>query len=100
MATEHGRECLRAEFGYGADEVICTATVGGSGVCTALLRKVVAAYPLLKARIARLRLIVVAGPRIDTRLLDAPEGVEVLGFVPRYTATSAPATSRSSRAAL
>jgi pimeloyl-ACP methyl ester carboxylesterase/predicted glycosyltransferase len=80
--TEHERELLRAELGYGPDEVVCIATVGGSGVGTALLRKVMAAYPLLKEQIPRLRMIAVAGPRIDTGLLEAPEGVEVRGFVP------------------
>jgi predicted glycosyltransferase len=80
--TEDEREALRAEFGYRPGEVVCLATVGGSGVGIALLRKIVAAYPQLKTQIPRLRMIAVAGPRIDPRLLAAPEGVEVRGFVP------------------
>ena len=80
--TEDEREALRAEFGYLPGEVVCLATVGGSGVGIALLRKIVAAYPQLKTQIPRLRMIAVAGPRIDPRLLAAPEGVEVRGFVP------------------
>ncbi len=40
------------------------------------------AYPAAKARIPGLRLIVVAGPRLDTATLPAVSGVEVRGFVP------------------
>jgi UDP:flavonoid glycosyltransferase YjiC (YdhE family) len=39
-------------------------------------------YPAVRARLPELRMIVVAGPRIDPRSLDAPEGVEVRAFVP------------------
>ncbi len=35
------REALRAELGYGPDERVCIVTVGGSGVGTSLLRRVV-----------------------------------------------------------
>jgi predicted glycosyltransferase len=58
-------------------------TVGGSGVGAHLLRRVLAAYPLAKARVPELRMVVVAGPRIDPQSLDAPAGVEVHSYVPR-----------------
>jgi predicted glycosyltransferase len=57
-------------------------TVGGSGVGHALLRRVVAAYPDAARRVGNLRMIAVAGPRIDPSSLEAPAGVEVVGFVP------------------
>jgi predicted glycosyltransferase len=57
-------------------------TVGGSGVGEALLRRVIAAYPMAAARIPGLRMIAVAGPRIDPAHFAAPAGVEVRAFVP------------------
>ena len=46
-----------------------------------LLRKVINAYPAAKARVPKLRMIVVAGPRIDPATLPAPQGVEVRSYV-------------------
>ena len=76
------REELRAEFGYRPDERVVIVTVGGSGVGEALLRRVVAAFPDAARRVDGLRMIAVAGPRIDPAALDAPSGVEVVGYVP------------------
>jgi predicted glycosyltransferase len=76
------RDELRSELGYGADERVVVVTVGGSGVGEALLRRVIAAYPMAAARIPGLRMIAVAGPRIDPAALPAPAGVEVRPFVP------------------
>jgi predicted glycosyltransferase len=76
------RERLRAELGYRPDEQICIVTVGGSGVGRALLERVIAAHPAARDRVPRLRMIVVAGPRIDPAALPAHEGLEVRAFVP------------------
>jgi pimeloyl-ACP methyl ester carboxylesterase len=73
---------LRERFGYGPDETICIATVGGSGVGGALLQRIVSAYPQLKRRVPSLRMIAVAGPRIDPASLPAVPGVEVRAYVP------------------
>jgi len=73
---------LRRELGFGDDERIVIVTVGGSGVGEALLRRVVAAWPEARRRVNGLRMIVVAGPRIDPAALGAPDGVEVRAFVP------------------
>jgi predicted glycosyltransferase len=83
------REELRSEHGFRPDEQVVIVAVGGSGVGQALLRRVVASYPEAARRINGLRMIAVAGPRIDPAVLDAPAGVEVLPFVPdlyRYLA--------------
>jgi pimeloyl-ACP methyl ester carboxylesterase len=77
------REELRRELGYHPDQRVVLVTVGGSGVGTALLRRVIAAYPDARRRIPELRMIAVAGPRIDPRTLEAPPGVEIRGYVPR-----------------
>jgi pimeloyl-ACP methyl ester carboxylesterase/predicted glycosyltransferase len=74
-------EPLRAELGWRPDERVCVVTVGGSGVGEALLRKVLAAYPHARARVPGLRMVVVAGPRIDPASLPALEGVEVHAYV-------------------
>ena len=73
---------LRAALGYGEDEVVCLVSVGGSGVGHHLLRRVAAAYPSVDARIPGLRMVVVAGPRVDRTSLEVPRGVEVHGFLP------------------
>ncbi|HET7466941.1 MAG TPA: alpha/beta fold hydrolase [Candidatus Dormibacteraeota bacterium] len=76
------RRELRARLGYRDDEVVCIASVGGSGVGTGLLSKVIRAFPAARQRIPNLRMIAVAGPRIDPGELPAIEGVEVRAFVP------------------
>jgi predicted glycosyltransferase len=76
------REELRLELGYQPDEQVVIVSVGGSGVGEALLRRVVASYPEAARRVNGLRMIAVAGPRIDPTILGAPPGVEVRAFVP------------------
>ena len=75
------RRALKAELGYGEDEQVCIVTVGGSGVGGDLLRRVMAAFPDAKERVPALRMIVVAGPRIDPATLPAHEGLEVRAYV-------------------
>jgi pimeloyl-ACP methyl ester carboxylesterase/predicted glycosyltransferase len=75
------RTRLRAELGYGDDERVCIVTVGGSGVGADLLRRVIASFPAAKERIPDLRMIVVAGPRIDPASLPSHVGLEVVPYV-------------------
>jgi predicted glycosyltransferase len=75
------REALRAELGYAEDEQVCIVTVGGSGVGADLLRRVIAAFTEAKERVPALRMIVVAGPRIDPATLPAHEGLEIHAYV-------------------
>ena len=76
-----GRLSDRQALGYGDDERVCLVTVGGSGVGGALLRKVIAAYPEAKERVPALRMIVVAGPRIDPASLPSHDGLEIRPYV-------------------
>jgi pimeloyl-ACP methyl ester carboxylesterase/predicted glycosyltransferase len=71
----------RATLGYHADERVCVVTVGGSGVGASLLRRVIDAFPEAKARIPNLRMIVVAGPRIDPLDFPQHDGLEVRAYV-------------------
>jgi pimeloyl-ACP methyl ester carboxylesterase len=75
------RERLRAELGYGPDEQVCVVTVGGSGVGEDLLRRVIEALPRARAQVPRLRMVVVAGPRIDPASLPAHDGLDVHAYV-------------------
>jgi pimeloyl-ACP methyl ester carboxylesterase len=75
------RAAIRAELGYRPDEKVCVVTVGGSGVGSDLLRRAVAAYPAAKQLVPALRMIMVAGPRIDPATLPSLEGLEVYGYV-------------------
>ena len=76
------RTALRARLGYADSDVVCLVSVGGSGVGTHLLRRVVASYDEARRRIPNLRMVVVTGPRIDPASIAAPAGVEVHGFLP------------------
>ena len=75
------REAIRAELGYRADEKVCVVTVGGSGVGTDLLRRVIAAFPAARRLVPGLRMVVVTGPRIDPACLPSHSGLEVHGYV-------------------
>jgi pimeloyl-ACP methyl ester carboxylesterase/predicted glycosyltransferase len=71
----------RGALGYRDDERVCIVTVGGSGVGGDLLHRVIDAYPEAKERVPDLRMIVVAGPRIDPESLPEHEGLEVRAYV-------------------
>jgi pimeloyl-ACP methyl ester carboxylesterase/predicted glycosyltransferase len=75
------RTRLRDELGYGDDERVCIVTVGGSGVGVDLLRRVIAAFPQAKERVPDLRMIVVAGPRIDPQSLPSHADLDVVPYV-------------------
>ena len=76
-----GQLADRAALGYGDDERVCIVTVGGSGVGGDLLRRVIASFPEAKERVPDLRMIVVAGPRIDPCSLPQHDGLEVRAYV-------------------
>jgi predicted glycosyltransferase len=76
------RAALRQTLGYRSDERVCVVAVGGSGIGEALLRKVIRAFPACKAKLPALRMIVVAGPRIDPASLPQHPGLEIRAYVP------------------
>jgi pimeloyl-ACP methyl ester carboxylesterase len=75
------REALRAELGYRPEEKVCIVTVGGSGVGGDLLQRVMASFDEAKRHVPALRMIAVAGPRIDPSSLPQAPGLEVRPYV-------------------
>jgi pimeloyl-ACP methyl ester carboxylesterase/predicted glycosyltransferase len=75
------RAAIRAELGYGADEVVAIATVGGTSVGRGLLERVVAAWPAVHRERPDVRMIVVCGPRIDPASIPAQPGLDVRAYV-------------------
>jgi pimeloyl-ACP methyl ester carboxylesterase len=80
--TFGSRAELRRNLGYRPDERVCIVTVGGSSVGAHLIRRILQSYPIAKTKLPDLRMIVVAGPRIDPLSVGVPAGVEVRAFVP------------------
>ena len=75
------RDELRHALGYRPDEKVCIVSVGGSGVGGHLLRRVIDSFEDAKRAVPELRMMVVAGPRIDPESLPQPEGLEVVAYV-------------------
>jgi predicted glycosyltransferase len=75
------RDELRHELGYRPGEKVCIVSVGGSGVGGHLLRRVIDSFEEAKRLSPALRMIVVAGPRIDPESLPQREGLEVVAYV-------------------
>jgi UDP-N-acetylglucosamine:LPS N-acetylglucosamine transferase len=71
----------RQLLGYG-DEPLIVCSIGGTSTGKELLDLCIKAYPLIKSKIPNVRMILVCGPRLSTESIKAPEGVDVLGYVP------------------
>ncbi len=76
------RADLRRQLGYQEGERVAIVTVGGSGVGAHLIRRILQGVPMARAKVQGLRVIVVAGPRINPEAINVPEGVELRSFVP------------------
>jgi pimeloyl-ACP methyl ester carboxylesterase/UDP:flavonoid glycosyltransferase YjiC (YdhE family) len=77
------RDALRAEFGFAPGEQVCLVTPGGSGAGIDLLQRAAAAFPEAKQRVPGLRMILIAGPRVDPASLPQADGLETQGYVHR-----------------
>ncbi len=84
-STATDRVELRRQLGYADDETVCVVAVGGSGVGGDLLRRRRSRRTRPRPRASPgLRMVVVAGPRIDPGIAAAVRaGVEVHGYVDR-----------------
>ena len=75
------RAALRARLGFRPDEPVVFVAVGGTAVGRHLLAKVIASFPMARRLVSGLRMIVVAGPRIDPATLPQHPGLEYRGYV-------------------
>ncbi|NEA32159.1 alpha/beta fold hydrolase [Streptomyces sp. SID13031] len=72
----------RERLGYRTDRLLCVVSVGGSGVGSALLHRVLEAVPLARRLVPGLEFAFVTGPRIDPAELPTTPGVTVHGYLP------------------
>jgi pimeloyl-ACP methyl ester carboxylesterase/UDP:flavonoid glycosyltransferase YjiC (YdhE family) len=73
---------VRARLGYAPDQPLIVLAVGGTAIGEPLLRKAIAAWPLIHARRPDARCLAVAGPRIDPARLPRYPGLDIRGYVP------------------
>ena len=72
---------IREKLGYGTGPlVICS--IGGTSVGKDLLELCGQAYPIIKESVPDLQMVLVCGPRLSPESLEAPEEVEVSGYIP------------------
>ena len=71
----------RARLGYELDRPLLMAAVGGTAVGEPLLRKVLAAWPLIRRQRPEAECVVVVGPRIDPQRLAGVDGVTVRPYI-------------------
>lgn len=76
------RPTLRRRLGYG-DEPLVVCSCGGTTVGRGLLERCAEAATPLRELVPDARVVLVAGPRIPVTSVSAPDGVTVLGYVPR-----------------
>jgi pimeloyl-ACP methyl ester carboxylesterase/predicted glycosyltransferase len=81
-AASRDREALRRELGYRDDERVVLVSVGGTRVGRNLLRKCAEAFSIIAAKAPDLRMILVAGPRLDPSELPRHPRLDVRPFVP------------------
>lgn len=72
---------IRAKLGYG-EEPLIICSIGGTSIGKGLLELCNQAYPMIKEKFPDLRMVLVAGPRLDPEAIEAHAGVEIRGFVP------------------
>jgi UDP-N-acetylglucosamine:LPS N-acetylglucosamine transferase len=82
VADYADRAQVRARLGYG-DEPLIVCAVGGTAAGAPLLELCGDVFPLLRAKLPALRMVVACGPRISPASLRVPAGVEVRGYVER-----------------
>jgi len=73
---------LRKKLGYGSEPLI-VVSIGGTSIGKELLELCGESCHILQEKIPSLRMVLVAGPRIEINSLKVPIGVEVKQFVPQ-----------------
>jgi pimeloyl-ACP methyl ester carboxylesterase len=80
-STLRDRIALRRELGYNPDATLIVASAGGSAVGIHLLRRIAAAFGLLRSSMPDAELLMVCGPRIDPSEFAGLRGVRAVGYV-------------------
>lgn len=76
------KDRVRKELGYTQDEVLIIGAAGGTNVGRPYLELFGQTYPILKAMLPKLHMVLVCGPRLDPEKIQVPEGVDIRGYVP------------------
>jgi UDP:flavonoid glycosyltransferase YjiC (YdhE family) len=76
------RGFLRRELGYD-DGPLVICTVGGTSIGRDLLELCGRAFPLVASSVPGLRMVIVAGPRIDPKSLNVPKEIDCRAMVPQ-----------------
>ncbi len=76
-----GRSAVRAELGYEPTERVCLVTVGGTAIGELLLRRSIEAFAIARQSMPGLRMVAVAGPRLDAAALPRQPGLVTDGYV-------------------
>ena len=71
----------REVLGYGNDPFIL-CSIGGTSAGKDLLSLCIDAYPTMKQKIPRLKMILVCGPRLSPDSFRTPDGVKAFGYIP------------------
>jgi pimeloyl-ACP methyl ester carboxylesterase/UDP-N-acetylglucosamine:LPS N-acetylglucosamine transferase len=72
---------VRERLGYEADRPLVVCAVGGTGVGAGLLKKAVAAWPLIERERPDAQCVAICGPRIDPVTLPSQRALEVRAYV-------------------
>lgn len=72
---------VKEVLGYG-EEPLVVCSIGGTSIGRALLELCSESYLLIKERVPALRMVLIAGPRLDRDSIAAHPDIAVLGFVP------------------
>ena len=80
--TAFDRAALRRELGYPDGERVILVSVGGTRAGASLLRRCAEAWQLVAGEVPDARMVLVAGPRLDTHDLPRGPRLEVRAFVP------------------
>jgi UDP:flavonoid glycosyltransferase YjiC (YdhE family) len=76
------RVAVRQRLGYGREPLLICA-IGGTSIGKPLLELCGRAYPWLRKALPNLRMVAVAGPRLDPASVELPAGVDRRGYVHR-----------------
>jgi UDP:flavonoid glycosyltransferase YjiC (YdhE family) len=76
-----GKKTLRKKHGYN-NEPLIIASIGGTSIGKELLELCGKAFTIARERIQDLHMVLISGPRIKADIINVPDEVEVLPFVP------------------